>query len=141
MFYLCFSSAQELDDGDIPNAKFPKILDGKYYTITERDSSNNIKARCMHCVNKIYSGTILSTGNFFKHISKIHPDLYDDVKDYTRKKDENGEHARDKSINTSTFGLTSNKNVNIILTFIEYFLQTLSISFFHRLKHKLPISL
>lgn len=110
---LLFRIVQELDEEEatIAPPKIPKILDGKFYKIIKIDN-NNIKAQCLNCINKTYCGNLSSTGNFIKHISKVHPNIYDEMKEYTKMKDEDSQQKPGSSASNSKCFLTSNKNVS-----------------------------
>lgn len=68
--------------------KIPKIFDGKYFEIDGNvDESGNVSAKCMTC-NQPKSGSISSTGNFFKHYKKRHPLKLEEMKMYTKTKED-----------------------------------------------------
>lgn len=119
-FIDSFIEIFESDDESHPSSKMPKIFDGKYFKIISKDG-DNIKAQCMNCVNRSYSGNVHSTGNFYKHISKIHPDILNDVKTYTTTtlKELN---QRTKIINHVPYShLHLSKNVSFIKFVSKYF--------------------
>lgn len=89
---------REIDDGSVPEQakkpKLAKVFDGTYFTIVEHDEiKKNISAKCTNCVIKenIIRGSSSSTGNFFKHYFKIHPDKHNEMKIYC---DEKAEHRK-----------------------------------------------
>lgn len=59
------------------SSKIPRILDGKYFKIVERNNKN-VRAQCMTC-GRFRKGSICSTGNFMEHISGCHPTLVAEV--------------------------------------------------------------
>lgn len=68
--------------------KIPKILDGKYFDVESIDTAGKLKAKCMTC-NEIKSGKITSTGNYLKHYETRHELKFQELKIYTKSKDEN----------------------------------------------------
>lgn len=64
--------------------KLAQIFDGTYFEVVEHDkNTKNISARCMKCgiKEKIIRGQSTSTGNFYQHILRTHPDEYMAMKD------------------------------------------------------------
>lgn len=51
-------------------SSMPKLLDGKYFTITKSENSK-IEVTCNIC-GEVRRGEITSTGNFMNHIKKSH---------------------------------------------------------------------
>lgn len=62
----------------------PKILDGTYF-IVESKIGQQIVAQCVECQKPI-SGSQCSTGNFIKHIRRIHPQLTQKLDRYLKSK-------------------------------------------------------
>lgn len=96
------TETQTIDDGNTSEdkPKFPKILDGTYYKITEYDKkSDYVGATCTNCTKKktIIRGKRTSTGNFHTHYARLHSDKSEDVKSYC---DENRD-AKQKAERTS----------------------------------------
>lgn len=61
--------------------KIPKILDGKFYTITA-NNDGKIDAKCNEC-GEIKKGHLGSTGNFKSHYKK-HKNRIDDLDKYLK---------------------------------------------------------
>lgn len=62
----------------------PRILDGTFFTI-EKNINGSVEARCVEC-RKIIKGCLTSTGNFKKHITKIHNESLNKLTDHLRTK-------------------------------------------------------
>lgn len=56
----------------------PKIFDGKYFSIVSKNKKNII-AKCVHC-EKTLSGTLPSTGNFYRHMKTKHIGQFEKLK-------------------------------------------------------------
>lgn len=69
-----------------PRIEIPKLLDGKYFTITKQDGFR-VEATCSRC-QTIRKGDINSTGNFMTHIRRKHPDLIEAVNLYKKSKED-----------------------------------------------------
>lgn len=67
--------------------RVPKILDGIYYKLIER-TDNIMIGQCCNCPKQVRGG-INSTGNFFTHIRKQHPNLLEKSKAHTKGKTSN----------------------------------------------------
>lgn len=54
----------------------PKIFDGTFFdlSLSSIHSDNKVRAKCVACSREI-SGSLKSTGNFYSHIDKKHPEL------------------------------------------------------------------
>lgn len=64
----------------------PKILDGTYYKVlADISHSYMTKATCLTC-NKQVAGSIKSTGNFYSHVDKMHPELSEICRAYSKNK-------------------------------------------------------
>lgn len=61
----------------------PRLLDGKYFEIITSLEDSNVTARCVTC-GKLRKGTLLSTGNFMKHINSCHPSIAPAVEIYRK---------------------------------------------------------
>lgn len=62
--------------------KLPKIVDGTYFKVDEwNENVVNFRAMCMKC-EKYYKGQYSSTGNFYKHYRAVHPDFFDEMRNY-----------------------------------------------------------
>lgn len=61
-------------------SSIPKLLDGKYFSMSE---NSKIVAICNAC-GKPRRGYITSTGNFMDHIKKDHPNLVDEIEQYKK---------------------------------------------------------
>lgn len=68
--------------------KLPKIFDGSYYEVVEHDKDNkSISAKCMKCIkSKVIRGQSSSTGNFYQHYMRTHPDEHKAMKEYCDEK-------------------------------------------------------
>lgn len=66
--------------------KVPKILDGKFFAFVRSDASDVIVAKCCLCETgrKFIHGKYGSTGNFWDHIRRVHPDKLENVKQHVR---------------------------------------------------------
>lgn len=80
---------REMDDSSgLKPAKKPKlakVFDGTYFDNVEHDENQkSVAAKCTNCLpkTKIIRGSTCSTGNFFKHYLKMHPDKHDEMKIY-----------------------------------------------------------
>lgn len=62
--------------------KYPKILDGKYYTI-RTESASTIEAICTMC-QEIRKGNHSSTGNFLSHYKLKHSSMLAEVKKHLK---------------------------------------------------------
>lgn len=60
----------------------PKILDGKYFTINIR-KDDKVKAICSLCGTQRW-GSIIGTGNFYRHIKDAHAERRQEVDDYIK---------------------------------------------------------
>lgn len=58
----------------------PKVFDGTYFVVKHM-TEDKILAICRTC-NKELSGSTTSTGNFFSHIKRLHPEILSDCKSY-----------------------------------------------------------
>lgn len=64
----------------------PKVLDGTYYKVCSPVSyTYTVKATCLTC-NREVAGSIRSTGNFFSHMDKKHPDRAENCRAYCQSK-------------------------------------------------------
>lgn len=79
----------ETENPSKKNKRLPRILDGKYFTISNEDKDkdwfkdNKIEATCTIC-HELKKGNILSTGNFLSHYKLKHSDKLVEVKEYTK---------------------------------------------------------
>lgn len=62
----------------------PRILDGTYFEVVERNM-DNVHAICKLCGVK-RKGTIRSTGNFLTHIKRSHPTKLTEIEEYRKLK-------------------------------------------------------
>lgn len=82
--------------------KYPKILDGKFYTIHKEDG-DNIVAICNSCTKlNTVNGTYSSTGNFRSHYKRIHFEKLDELDTYTMKKKSEKNHPNVMSSSSSS---------------------------------------
>ncbi|KAL5288132.1 hypothetical protein ACFFRR_008782 [Megaselia abdita] len=58
----------------------PKLFDGTYFVV-KSILDDKITVKCRAC-NKELNGYKTSTGNFFSHIKRIHPEILDECKSY-----------------------------------------------------------
>ncbi|XP_013118693.1 protein kinase 4 [Stomoxys calcitrans] len=59
----------------------PYILNGELYQIQTQDGEN-VTVKCCHCPpDRVYRGSVRSTGNFHMHIKRRHPDLLEKLHD------------------------------------------------------------
>lgn len=66
------------------DTKLAKILDGTYYVVESVDG-DNIQARCaVDSCGVVRKGTKTSTGNFYSHYIKKHPQLVDALRAYNK---------------------------------------------------------
>lgn len=61
-------------------SSLPKVFDGTYFVVKHM-TEDKILAICRTC-NKELSGSTTSTGNFFSHIKRLHPEILSDCKSY-----------------------------------------------------------
>lgn len=95
---------EELNDKDDKSdenekPRFPKLLDGTYYVVVDYvKKTDSVDAKCVHCTKKetIISGNRKSTGNFHTHYVRVHPDIYEEVKDYCNVKEEKRQGRKSK---------------------------------------------
>lgn len=66
------------------NISIPRLLDGKHFSIKERNKYK-VDAICMTC-GRICKGDVRSTGNFMDHYTSAHEELVKKVKDHRIKK-------------------------------------------------------
>lgn len=90
----------------------PKLLDGKYFTIVNRQDFN-ITAKCAICGQE-RKGTVLSTGNFMDHIKKSHPELVDEVKHHRKFGSEDEKENQDVKSLHKTLSAFNQEEVNFI---------------------------
>lgn len=64
--------------------KFPKILDGIFYTVVS-NNDGNIEAKCEEC-GQIKKGNVSSTGNFKSHYKK-YKEKFDELEKYLKATD------------------------------------------------------
>lgn len=89
----------------------PKILDGKYFAIVNRQDLN-VTAKCAVCGQE-RKGNVHSTGNFMDHIKKSHPELVDEVKHHRKFGSEDQENKYVKSLHKTLSSFTQ-EEVNFI---------------------------
>lgn len=91
-FYLDSLDADNESDSNQPAKspkKIPKILDGKYFEVNGSiDVKGNVQVKCLTC-DDIKRGNVSSTGNFFKHYEKVHPLKFNEIRIYTKMKNDN----------------------------------------------------
>lgn len=81
--------------------KYPKIFDGKYYSIRS-DIDGYIDAVCIIC-HEVKKGNYLSTGNFFSHYKLKHYSKLQELKDHTK---DNANKAMNQPTLSETFTVT-----------------------------------
>lgn len=104
------------------NIKLAQIFDGTYFDVIEHDkNTKNIAARCMKCgiKEKIIRGQSTSTGNFFQHILRKHPDEYMAMKEKfnevaEKKSTKKGVSLKAQSILSFTSGFLDSNKVSFI---------------------------
>ncbi|XP_023301849.2 probable serine/threonine-protein kinase ndrD isoform X1 [Lucilia cuprina] len=80
------NSTQYSDTGDlnkihVRHVHIPYILNGELYQIQTQDGEN-VTVKCCHCPpDRVYRGSVRSTGNFHMHIKRRHPDLLEKLHD------------------------------------------------------------
>lgn len=97
--------------------KVPKIFDGKYFEVINHDVNDNVKAKCVTC-NEMKNGNTSSTGNFFKHYEKKHPLQLNELKLYTKKKDnlsQKSENTKSSQQRTLPFGSKEDVSSKLIV--------------------------
>ncbi|KAM7346126.1 stand still [Cochliomyia hominivorax] len=66
---------------NIRHVHIPYILNGELYQIQTQDGEN-VTVKCCHCPpDRVYRGSVRSTGNFHMHIKRRHPDLLEKLHD------------------------------------------------------------
>lgn len=96
----------------------PRLLDGKYFEIITSLEDPNVTARCVTC-GKLRKGTLLSTGNFMKHINSCHPSMAPAVEVYKK------EGPRDSSIPSRQPTITSafpKLTLNVVSFYFDFLL-------------------
>lgn len=78
--------------------QLPKVFDGTYFVVKHM-TEDKILAICRTC-DKELSGSQRSTGNFFSHIKRIHPEILSDCKAYVNGS-LNANYAEHYSLNTN----------------------------------------
>lgn len=78
-----FASLTDDQDFVTESCVLPKILDGKFYKVSTTVSlTYTVKATCTACSREV-GGSIKSTGNFYSHIDKKHPELSQSCRAYS----------------------------------------------------------
>ncbi|XP_075168457.1 stand still isoform X2 [Haematobia irritans] len=65
----------------VRHVHIPYILNGELYQIQTQEGEN-VTVKCCHCPpDRVYRGSVRSTGNFHMHIKRRHPDLLEKLHD------------------------------------------------------------
>lgn len=89
--FIDFASLTDAQDFVTESCSLPKILDGKFYKVSTTVSlTYTVKATCMEC-NREVGGSIKSTGNFYSHIDKKHPELSESCRAYSQNRRQSDE--------------------------------------------------
>ncbi|XP_037821329.1 protein kinase 4 isoform X2 [Lucilia sericata] len=76
-----YSDTRDLSKIHVRHVHIPYILNGELYQIQTQDGEN-VTVKCCHCPpDRVYRGSVRSTGNFHMHIKRRHPDLLEKLHD------------------------------------------------------------